>query len=215
MIDLADAPADSLPPQSLLGLLVLLLVGAFVTPATAHDLPRERTIMVELSPDSVRAMVLFQEPPGRRIKLLKAQFDFDGDGELRGAEAEAAASSWVPYALRDLTFRIDGGSPDRETAKLKFKNEHHGSLSSAIYLEWDVPGLEPGRTRTITVRRSDDAPPFRSPVRCQVIGDVDVTEAPGPVDDGETGPFPLEPGSSVSFAAVRPRAAAPLPTRRP
>jgi len=192
---------------------VALLFAAL--PARGHDLPRERTMLVEFSETGVEAMVVYREPPGRRVDLLKSQFDVDGDGRLTGAEAEAAGETWLEYALQDLEIRIDGEIRDRSTTKVKFRNEHNGALSAAIYLDWRVPELSAGESRELEIERSPDAPDFTSLVRTQVRDDLRLVDGPGSGDPGGAGPFELSPGARLEFRFRRTEDSFSLPTRRP
>lgn len=197
---------------------ILLAAFVLIAPAHAHDLPRERTMLFEFSEGAVEAMVVYQEPPGRRVKLIRSQYDLDGDGELTGDEAEAAAETWVEYATQDLEVRIDGETAERTSAEVKFRNEHNGALSSAIYLTWSADELEPGGTRTLRVERDAGAPDFPTLVRGQVKAGFELVDAPQPVDEGATArPQPLSPGAGAEFRARRSRDDEPqsLPTRRP
>jgi len=196
------------------------LLAAFVCAgsAGAHELPRERTILFEFSEGGLEAMVVYQEPPGRRVELIRSQYDIDGDGELTGEEAKAAADTWVEYATQDLEIRIDGASPERTSAEVKFRAEHNGALSSAIYLRWRAEELDPGETRSLRVERTVGAPDFPTLVRGQAKPGFELVDAPQPIEGGATtNPHRLSPGSAAEFRARRGRddKPRPLPTRRP
>lgn len=171
-------------------------------------------MLVELSESSAEAMVVYQEPPGRRISLLFARYDLDGDENIDGPEAEAASSSWIPYALQGLEFRIAGETPERLSEEIKFRPEHNGALSAAIYLEWDVDDLDPGQSRAFTVSRKSDAADFETLVRFQLKSGLELTDAPSSRVTRETGPYRLPPGRSISVSATNTNTH-DLPTRPP
>ena len=183
--------------------MALLLAGG---DAGSHTLPKERTMMVEVKPDAIEALVVFQEPPGKRLDLLFAQHDLDGDDKLTGAEADNAAATWVPYALQGLEFEVPGEELEREPPEIKFKEKHHGSLSAAIYLTWRLPALDAG-TRRVTVSRADDAASFATILRFQAQPPLAFQKAPGPARGGDyggrVGPYNLDPGKTIGVTVER------------
>ena len=174
--------------------------------AGGHTLPRERTMMVEVKEEALEALVVFQEPPGKRLDLLFAQHDLDGDGKLTGAEADNAAGTWVPYVLQGLEFDVTGEELEREPPEIKFKEKHHGSLTTAIYLTWPLPELDTG-PRRVTVSRDDDAAPFATILRFQTQPPLAFQEAPGPAPGGDygarVGPYNLAPGKTIGVTVER------------
>lgn len=185
------------------------LAIALLLPLTlaAHVLPQERSILVEVEDDSVRAMVVYQEPPGDRVGLLKTRFDFDGDGKLTGAEAEAAGDTWIPHALQGIKFEVPGIEAERRPPEIKFKNHHNGALSAAILLEWKVGEVEPGASRTVRVRRTTQGGQFATLLHFQSPEGLQFTDVPGEAakagDRLKVGPFKLQPGNSLSATVKR------------
>jgi hypothetical protein len=198
----------------------LIIVGALLcvaAPAAGHDLPRERTVLVEVSVDRIEAMVVYQEPPGRPVEFLVGRFDLDGDGELRGEEAKAAGAEWAPRALQGLVFEVDGQrlEPEKET-QVKFRREHNGALSSAVLVTWSRTELESGGRRTVRIRRESDAGKFTTLLSFQVTSGLDAVSTPAEKDAPRVGPFELMPGDTHKFTARRPADQPPsLPTARP
>ena len=205
--------ARSSRPRSLrgrLGLAILALLLSLVAtkPSSAHDLPQERTILLQLYPTSIEAMIVYQEPPGRRVDFFLARFDTDRDGTLTGPEAEAAGKDWIPHALQGLTFQVDGEPLPDPTREIKFKKEHNGALSSAILLTFQTPRLDPGQHRTISVTRAKDAANFTSLLNFRPSTTTRLTSKPQSPS--------LTPGSTLQakFQALQPNEL-PLPTAPP
>ncbi len=194
-----------LPHRLLLAPLLAGFVAATAAgSATAHELPRERTILVEVSAERVEAMVVYQEPPGRPVEFLLGRFDLDGDGRLDGPEAEAAGEEWAPRALQGLVFEAGDERLEPDEPKVKFRPEHNGALSAALLLSWDRPALEPGEARTVRVRRKSDAARFATLVSFQIAPGLDVADTPAETDARRTGPFELTPGDARAVSATRP-----------
>ncbi|MFW5967100.1 MAG: hypothetical protein ACOCV2_06255 [Persicimonas sp.] len=130
----------------------MLLSTLWAAPGTAHELPRERTLLVQAGVDRLEMMVIYLEPPGRSVELLMSRFDFDGDGELLGEEADLAGREWIARALGGLQFEVEGEKPRPEMPDIKFERTSNGGLSAAVYARWDLPALDPDRVRRIHVR---------------------------------------------------------------
>jgi hypothetical protein len=181
--------------------IVGLALGGLSTTATAHDLPRERTLLLQIRPEGLEAMIVYQEPPGKQVQFLKAQYDFDRDDELSGPEAVAAASAWVPRALGGLTFASPNVELDRGTPDVKFRNEHSGALSSAIYLKWDWEALESGEQRSVRIERAEEGGTFETLVRFQTASPLRFVSRPDEGDSktasGRIGPFSLKAGEAL------------------
>lgn len=152
MHDPAHSPARPPATRRWGALAALVTMLAMVATAGAHTLPRERTLIVQVSADRVEVLVEYLEPPGASIDLLFRRFDLDHDGRLRGPEAKLAGSEWLGRVLRGLQFEVVGEKPRAHPPELKFHREQRGSLTSALYARWDVDPLEPGQKRTVRVR---------------------------------------------------------------
>lgn len=205
---------------SLYRLGTMLMVGALLcvgAPAAGHDLPRERTVLVEVSVDRIEAMVVYQEPPGRPVEFLIGRFDLDGNGELRGEEAEAAGAEWAPRALQGLVFEAGGERLEpEEEPQVKFRREHNGALSSAVLLSWKRPELEPGSRRTVRIRRESETGKFTTLVSFQVTSELEPASTPAETDAPRVGPFELMPGDTHKLTGRRLADQPPaLPTARP
>lgn len=133
-------------------LLVLLAATLLLSTAHAHDLPQERTVLVQVSKDRVEVLIAYLEPPGPQQELLFKRFDLNGDGELTGPEAKLAGSEWMPRVLHGLQFEVAGENPKAREPEIKFRREKKGSLSAAVYARWDLEPLAEGETRTVHVR---------------------------------------------------------------
>jgi hypothetical protein len=120
--------------------------------AYAHDLPQERTVLVQISEDRVEVMLVYLEPPGDLAELMLERFDLNRDGELQGAEATLAGGEWTGRVLEGLQFEVAGEKPRTHTPEIKFRREQRGALSAAVYARWDLEPLEEGQTRTVHVR---------------------------------------------------------------
>lgn len=129
-----------------------LVASLLATSAAAHELPYERTVLVQPSTNRLEVMVIYLEPPGRHIDLMMSRFDLDGDGELLGEEADLAAGEWLPRALGGLQFEVAGEQPRPHMPEVKFERKSNGALSSAVYARWDLSELDPDKTRRIDVR---------------------------------------------------------------
>lgn len=135
-----------------LALAVVVALGCVLSTAYAHDLPQERTALVQVSKNRVEVMIVFLEPPGPTIDLLMKRFDLNGDGALSGPEAKLAGGEWMPRVLHGLQFEVAGEKPQAQEPEIKFRVEKKGSLSAAVYARWDLPPLEAGEERTVHVR---------------------------------------------------------------
>ncbi len=200
------------PMTNMATAIVVFAVGvwgslALARSASAHDLPQERALLLEIKPEGLEAMVVYQEPPGERVDLIKAQSDFNRDGALTGPDAVAAASAWVPRALQGLEFEAEGTELDRDPPRVKFRNEHNGALSSAIYLRWDWEELDADAERTIRLTRSEDSGTFETLVRFQTSSPLQFTSSSTAESatsaTGRIGPFALDPDATVAVTVTR------------
>ncbi|MGM0554925.1 MAG: hypothetical protein ACQEVA_00950 [Myxococcota bacterium] len=139
-----------------LACLVCILTSAAA--AETHELPRERTLLVQVSHDSVEVMIVYLEPPGPTIDLLLRRYDIDGDGELGDGEAQLAGREWIRRAMHGLEFEVAGEAPMAKPPDIKFRREQKGALSAAVYARWELPDLADDQTRTVHVRVVGEAP---------------------------------------------------------
>ncbi len=130
----------------------LVLVGSALGTAHAHELPQERTVLVQVSKTSVEVMIVYLEPPGPSVDLLMKRFDLNKDGELTGPEARLAGGEWIRRVLHGLQFEVAGEKPRAREPEIKFRVEKKGSLSAAVYARWDLESLPDHKTRTVHVR---------------------------------------------------------------
>jgi hypothetical protein len=141
---------------------VLAVVSMIVlSTAVAHDLPQERTVLVQISENQIEVMLVFLEPPGPRAEIMLERFDLNRDGELRGAEAMLAGGEWTGRVLDGLQFEVAGETPTPRAPEIKFRREQRGALSAAVYARWDLEPLGADQTRTVHVRmlrQADNVP---------------------------------------------------------
>jgi hypothetical protein len=194
----------------LLTLVVATCLLAFPATGAAHDLPRERTLMVQLRPDAIDVMVVYMEPPTDSLSLFKARYDLNQDGRIDRDEASLAADAWLPRALQHLSVKWNDQSLDYDSPELKFQNKHHGALASAILLTYDLPDhdtFQPGR---LTIHRADPDPApkqhdFPTLVRYQLDRDLSYDQLPDATSQlhnstTRTNATPLHPGDSHTLS---------------
>lgn len=177
---------------------VLALLAALLAPADArsHDLPRERVLLLQVDDDSMGAMLVHREPPGRRVGLLFANYDLDGDTRLTDFEANIAGHAWSPYVGEGLRVAVDEKRPERRLEGAKFDRKANGGLSTALLFEWSVEPIPEGDTRTVEVELDADAPAYSTLVRFRPTPALDV-------ESDRLGPFDLAPGQSVQLRVSR------------
>ncbi|MFW6057615.1 MAG: hypothetical protein ACOC9W_02055, partial [Persicimonas sp.] len=196
------------PTPSWLCWLAALACLAYVTmssaPAQAHELPRERTLLVQVSQDSVEVMIVYLEPPGPTIDLLLRRYDLDGDGELVDAEAQLAGREWIRRAMYGLEFEVEGETPMAKPPEIKFRREQKGALSAAVYARWELPELRADQTRTVHVRLRGEASILSTEfnVRPGAGAQIAGVELPGRIDGLPRLPM-LEAGEEATIRVRR------------
>lgn len=123
---------------------------------SAHELPNERSLLIEVSADRLEIMIVYLEPPGAAVDLLLRRYDLDGDRELGPAEAQLAGPEWMRRVLHGLQFEVAGEQPAARPPEIKFRRETGGALSAAVYARWDLAELGADVQRTVHVRLLDD-----------------------------------------------------------
>lgn len=187
----------SLPALATLIALLIPLASAY-----AHDLPQERALMVQLSEDRVELMLVYLEPPGRRLDLFMTRYDWNADGELTGPEVALAGPEWAQPMLHGLQFEVAGERPKAQPPEVKFRREQKGALSAALYARYDLPELDAGESRTFHVRmlrREQNVPTavtFRTSEGVEISG-LDLPERLS----GPTKPV-LRPGEQATVKVV-------------
>lgn len=144
-------------PRRLLGAALIALVWLVASSTlSAHELPNERSLLIEVSADRLEVMIVYLEPPGAAVDLLLRRYDLDGDRELGQAEAQLAGPEWMRRVLQGLQFEVAAEKPAARPPEIKFRREAGGALSAAVYARWDLPNLSADQQRTVHVRLIDD-----------------------------------------------------------
>lgn len=140
------------PMRHRFAIFAALLAGLLSADAASHDLPPERRAIVDVGPSSARVLLIHQQPDGDEVALLFRKYDINGDGDLTGEEANFAAREWLPRMLHGLQFEVAGERPRALEPALKFRREDDDALTVAALIEWELPALQPGHTRTFHAR---------------------------------------------------------------
>jgi hypothetical protein len=141
--------------KRLIAISIVLASALLCVNLAAHELPTERKLVVDVGPESVEMLLVYQRPKGHQVSLLVRKYDLDGDGKLTGGEAKLAGREWIPRMLHGLQFEVAGERPRAHEPEIKFQREDDGALTAAVYMKWSLDALEPGRQRTFIARVLD------------------------------------------------------------
>jgi hypothetical protein len=144
-------------PRRLLGAALVAVVALLAFgEVSAHELPNERSLLIQVSADRLEIMIVYLEPPGAAVDLLLSRYDLDGDRELQGGEAQLAGPEWMERVLRGLQFEVADEQPVAKPPEIKFRREPGGALSAAVYARWDLPPMGTDARRTVHIRLLGD-----------------------------------------------------------
>lgn len=190
-----------LAPLALFALALLALPPR----AASHELPSERAMILQLRADRVEVMLIHDEPPGERVDLLLARYDFDRDGELSPSEGQLAGAAWLGYAIDGVTLEVVGEAPASHPPQIKFKRTEDGGLAMAALLRFDVPPLAAGAARTLRVRLAKQAGTLETQASIQCLGGPRLVSIAGkPITGEQTPPFTLYPGANLAITFAMP-----------
>ena len=182
---------------------LVLATCALPSLAGAHDMPRERKILMQVHGDYLEVMVVYKEPAGRTVDLLLRRYDLDGDGKLIDGEAKLAGRTWTHRVLYGLEFEVEGERPRSREPEIKFRKEKSGALTAAVYARWDLDELTGDESRTVIVRVEeveDNIPTALSTKTGESLTIRDIT-APG-AKRSPAGTLLLEPGQSAEITVT-------------
>lgn len=139
----------------------------------AHELPVEREMVVQHAEQTMRVMLVYREPPGKRTERLMAFYDLDQDGRLSSAEMASMGPELQKRALHEVTIESSDKRLVAQKTDVKVVTERTGSISAAILLEFDVKELEGFSIRlgkqagilplTLRILPSSDGEPLSGP----------------------------------------------------
>lgn len=188
---------------------ITTLTLAAPQPTTAHDLPRERTLLVQIRPDAIDLMVVYLEPPTDSLEFFKTRHDLDRDGEIDSHEATFAVDAWLPRAMQHLTLEWNDHPLERaHRPKLKFETRAHGALASAMLITYDLPDQDTFDPGSLTIHRAapdpgPTRPDFPTILRFQLTRDLTYDPLPDSLstddDASRTSPTRLQPGHSLTL----------------
>jgi hypothetical protein len=119
-----------------------LLLTLLSLSLAAHELPVEREMMVQRADKTLRIMVVYREPSGKRAERLMAFYDLNQDGRLSSSEATAVAPELTKRAMHEIHVESAKSPLVAQKTDVKVVMERTGGITAAILFEFDVTNLE-------------------------------------------------------------------------
>lgn len=118
-------------------LAIALACTGWAPSAEAHDLPIERSLVVQVHSSHAELLLVYREPPGPRTQRLLALYDADENGEIDGAEGALAKRPMLRRAFLGLNLEFADVKTGKKEPQIRYKRERGGGLSVAIYQRID------------------------------------------------------------------------------
>lgn len=177
----------------------IFALTSLVLIAEAHELDPLRTVIVQVEPNRLDLMILFEEPPGPRASLLLAKYDVDQNGLIEGPEAELAGREMLPRMLAGLQFEVLGERPRTGEPKIKFQTTPSRGITAAAFVSYELATLDVDAPRTIEVRNLPLNHGLSAEFLIRAGQGLQITASTHPHSSGlATQPFTLTPGNAAS-----------------
>jgi hypothetical protein len=117
--------------------LVALVVLCFAVPASAHDLPIERSLVLQVHSSHAELLLVYSEPPGPRTERLLALYDTNENGKIDGVEGTLAKRPMLRRAFLGLNLSFPHVTTAKKEPQIRYRRDRAGGLAVAIYQRID------------------------------------------------------------------------------
>lgn len=132
-----------------LPLLMMLLLTAAT--ASAHDLPVQRSLAIQMHASHAELLLIYSEPPGPRTDRILALYDSDKDGKIEGTEVILARSPMLRRARLGLDVSFTGALTAEKQPQIRFKRDKGGGIAMATYQRIDFVAIKDKLSVDVTV----------------------------------------------------------------
>jgi hypothetical protein len=114
-----------------------LLCLLLSTPASAHDLPIERSLVLQIHTSHAELLLVYTEPPGPRTDRLLALHDANRNGKIDGVEGTLAKRPMLRRAFLGLDLSFPNVNTAKKEPQIRYRRDRSGGIAVAIYQRID------------------------------------------------------------------------------
>lgn len=181
--------------RHILAVAAALLCLLVTTSASGHDLPIERSLVLQVHTSHAELLMVYTEPPGPRTERLLALHDANRNGKIDGAEGALAKRPMLRRAFLGLDIEFPGITTGEKESRIRYKRDRAGGIAVAIYQRIDFITADNELNVEVSLEGASGIPELQL-----VVEAADSWTLPGEKEEAK---ILMKPGMKKSFHLER------------